>query len=112
MIDFLDAYVPIIRWTGLSVLITTWLIVSFTQPSPRRVVFECLATLGLYVTILSFVLHGMYLALHMESATLRLPAVTGLSLLSFLFCTGSLVALVQFVSSLRGPGKTLSDATH
>lgn len=112
LIDILDAYVPLIRWTGLALLVPFWLVVSFTQPGPRRAVFEWIATVGLYVTIASFLLHGMYLALHMESAVMRLPAVTGLGFLSFMFCTGSLVALAQLVASVRGTTKVASSATN
>ncbi|MGH0031930.1 MAG: hypothetical protein ACQGVC_19240 [Myxococcota bacterium] len=112
MIDFLDAYVSVIRWTGITLLVVGWLIVSFTKPSPRRAVFEWAATVGLYTTILSFILHGMYVALHWDPSAGRLAAIAGLSLLSFLFCTGVAVSLVSFLLSLRGPGKAVTSATN
>lgn len=112
MIDFLDAYVSIIRWTGITLLVVAWLVVSFAKPGPRRAIFEWAATVGLYTTVLSFILHGMYVALHWESSAMRLAAIAGLSMLSFMFCMGVAVSLAQFVLSLRGPTKAVSSATN
>jgi hypothetical protein len=112
LIDILDAYVPIIRWTGLTVLVFFWLVISFAKPGRGRTVCEWLAAVGLYVTVMSFVLHGMYLALHMDSAAARIPAVIGLSILTFLFCVGAVVSLGHLVAGLRSSGKVVADATH
>ncbi len=39
-------------YLGLGVLVVAWLVVSFCQPGPRRVVVEWLGACGMYVALL------------------------------------------------------------
>lgn len=105
-------YVPTVRYVGLVLLVTTWLVVSFTSPSPRRTVFEWLAAVGLYVTLLSVFLHGLDLAMDFESVAARRAAMAGLGFLICMFSLGFVLSVVQVFASLRGPAKAVSSATN
>lgn len=106
--DWLLPYVPTIGYSGLALLIVTWLVVSFSQPGPRRAVFEWLGAFGLYVALLSLFVNLLGRALANDS----LVGMIAFGFLTVMFSLGLVLSLVQMLGSLRGPAKTVSSATN
>lgn len=100
--------VPFVGYTGAAVLVVAWLVVSFSEPGPRRDVVEWVGASGMYVALLSLFVHLLGRALAEES-TLGLIAF---GFLVVFFGVGLVVCLVQTVSSLRGPRAAATSATN
>ncbi len=65
--EALLSWVPTIGYSGLGVLVVSWLVVSFSQPGPRRAVVEWLGACGMYVALLSLFIHLLGRALESSS---------------------------------------------
>jgi hypothetical protein len=100
--------IPIVGYSGLAVLVLAWLVVSFSQPGPRREVVEWVGASAMYVALLSLFLHLLGRALEQES-TLGMIAF---GFLVTFFGVGFVLCLVQTLSSLKGPRGTASSATN
>ena len=95
-------------YLGLGVLVVAWLVVSFSQPGPRRVVVEWLGACGMYVALLSLFIHLLGRALE-SSSTVGLIAF---GFLAVFFSAGLVLCVVQMAMSLRGPRSASSSATN
>jgi hypothetical protein len=107
-LEALFEIVPRIGWTGFGVLVLAWLVVSFSQPGPRRAVIEWVGACGMYVALLSLFVHLLGRSLESDS-TIGLVAF---GFLVLFFSTGLLLCVVQMALSLRGPRKVASSATN
>jgi hypothetical protein len=99
---------PSVGYTGLAVLVLTWLVVSFTQPSPRRAVVEWIGACGMYVALLSLFGHLLGRALASDSTI----GAIAFGFLVIFFGVGLVLCLVQTAMSVRGPRETAISATH
>jgi ABC-type transport system involved in cytochrome c biogenesis permease subunit len=101
----------VIAWLGyggITVLVLAWLFVSFTAPSPRRVIAEWIGACGLYTALLA-----LFLSLsHRAQESGSTPALMGFGFLVALFGSGLVVSLVQTLLALRSPEKAPSGVTH
>ncbi len=93
---------------GLLVLVAAWLVVSFSQPGPRRAVVEWLGACGMYVALLSLFIHLLGRALE-SSSTVGLIAF---GFLAVFFSAGLVLCVVQMAMSFQGPRKQASSATN
>ena len=100
--------VPIVGYSGLAVLVVAWLLVSFTQPGPRRAVIEWVGASAMYVALLSLFVNMLNRALEQQST---LGTIAFGFLVAF-FGVGFVLCLVQTVSSLRGPRSTITSAVN
>jgi hypothetical protein len=100
--------VALIGYAGLGMLIVAWLVVSFSAPSPRRVLVEWFGACGLYLTLVSLFVH-LSLTAQAEGST---PAMVAFGFLVALFGSGLVVTLVQALLAFRAPGRVSSNATH
>ena len=106
--DALLSYVPTIGFSGLGLLVVTWLIVSFSQPGPRRAIFEWLGAIGLYVALFA-------LFVNLLGRSIAGDSILGMIAFGFLaavFGFGLLLSLFQLLASLRGPRGPVSSATN
>jgi uncharacterized membrane protein len=101
-------WVPIVGYVGLAVLVLAWLVVSFTQPGPRREVIEWLGASAMYVALLCLFVHLLGRSLEQESTV----GTVAFGFLVAFFGAGLLLCLVQTVSSLRGSRGQVSSATN
>jgi ascorbate-specific PTS system EIIC-type component UlaA len=88
--------------------VIAWLVVSFTQPGPRRAVIEWVGATAMYVALLSLFGHLLRRSLEQES-------IVGMIAFGFLvvfFGVGLVLCLVQTASSLRRPHGPVSSATN
>jgi hypothetical protein len=102
------SFVPAVGYTGLAVLVIAWLVVSFTQPSPRRAVIEWIAACGMYVALLSLFVHMLGRSLASDSTV----GTIGFGVLTAFFGAGLVLCAVQMARSLRGPREAASSATN
>jgi hypothetical protein len=99
------SWIATVGFGALGVLVVGWLLVSFSEPGPRRARLEWLSATALFLALVSL------FANLVAGAESRLGAV-GFSFLLALFCSGLVVSAVQTVLSLRGERKAESSATH
>ena len=107
----MDALLPYLRpvgYSGVALVVVTWLIVSFSSPGPRRAVFEWLGAVGLYVALLALFINLVNRSL----ASGNRIGLFAFGFLTALFSIGLVLAVVQTLSSLRGPTKVVSSATN
>ena len=100
-----------IGWLGYSavaVVVVGWLVVSFSAPTPRRVVVEWLAACGLYVALL-MLFTNLLMRAHAAGNTFALVAF---GFLMAMFGTGLVLALVHTLRAARGTGKAQTSATN
>ena len=93
---------------GLVLLVVSWLVVSFSEPSPRRVVVEWFGACGMYLALLALFVN---LSLRAQASG-STPAMVAFGFLVALFGSGLVVSLVQGLFALRGPSRATSSATH
>ena len=106
--DAVFALAPNVGWSGVGVLVLAWLVVSFSEPGPRRAIFEWLGALGLYVGLVSLFTH----LLGRMIAGDNLVGMIAFGFLVLFFGTGLVLCLVQTALSLRGPREAASSATN
>jgi hypothetical protein len=82
-----------------------WLVISFSQPGPRRDVLEWLAAACLFLALAMFFLN---LLLEVESTLARVA----FGFLELLFAAGGVVSLVNVFLARRGPAKPRVSATN
>ena len=85
-----------------------WLLVSFSEPGPRRDVLEWLGATAMYVALLALFLNLISTA--REAGNIL--ALVAFGFLAVLFGIGLVVSLVNTVCSRRGLGKGQSSATN
>jgi hypothetical protein len=95
--------------TGAMALVAvSWLVISFTEPSPRRTRVEWLSACGLYVALLS--LFGSLLTRAHEAGNTFGSVAFGFLLL--LFGIGLVLALAKLLRSLAGEAASQGSTTH
>jgi hypothetical protein len=100
--------VALVGYAGLGMLIVAWLAVSFTAPSPKRVIVEWFGACGLYLALVSLFVH---LSLRAQE-TGSTPALVAFGFLVALFGSGLVVSLVQTLLAFRTPGRLTTSATN
>lgn len=93
--------VGFVGWSAAALVVVLWLVVSFTRPSPRRVVVEWTAAVGLYLALTMLFLGLVLDALESGS---RL-ALVAFGLLLTVFGVGGIVAFANTLRALRGAGE-------
>ena len=97
--------IGIVGFGTVGVFVVLWLVISFSQPSPRRDVLEWLAATCLFLALAMLFLN---LVLEAESTLARVA----FGFLEFLFASGCVVSLVNAFRAVRGPGKTQVGTTN
>jgi len=100
--------VALVGYAGVGVLVVAWLVVSFTAPSPRRVIAEWCGACGLYLALVSLFAH---LSMRAQEAGTT-PAMVAFGFLVALFGSGLVVSLVQTLLALRSPARLHTSATN
>ncbi|MGI9591470.1 MAG: hypothetical protein ACR2P8_08885 [Myxococcota bacterium] len=100
--------VALLGAVGLTLLVVSWLVVSFSEPGPRRVVVEWIGACGMYTALLALFVNLSLRAQESGST----PALLAFGFLVALFGSGLVVSLVQGLFALRGPARATSSATH
>lgn len=102
--------IAIVGFTALGLLVILWLVISFTQPSPRRDALEWSGALCLYVALCMLFLNLVLRALDSGNSI----ALVAFGFLGVIFVLGGCVALVNLWRSLSGSGdgKAQSSATN
>ena len=99
----------IIGFSGLAVLVLGWLVISFSEPGPRRERFEWIAACGMYAALLSLFVH-LSLRAYESGSTVALVAFG--FLVSF-FSLGFVICAHHTLAALRGKsGKGAESATN
>ena len=88
----------VIGFSGLAVLVLGWLVISFSEPSPRRERLEWLAACGMYAALLSLFVH-LTLRAHDNGST---AASIAFGFLVLFFSSGFCVCLTYTLAALRG----------
>jgi len=98
----------IIGGVALGLLVVGWLVVSFSEPSPRRVVFEWISAAALYGVLTTLFSH-LVLRAQAEGSTVALVAF---GFLLALFASGMLVTLFRAFAAMLGGGGSGTSATN
>lgn len=102
------SWVGLVGVTGLAVVVTGWLVVSFSAPSARRERIEWVSACGLYVVLLMIFVNLLRRALEADSTA----GLTAFGFLSGLFGVGLLVCLVHTAGSFRARRSERTSATN
>ena len=100
--------IGIIGFGAVGVLVLLRLLVSFSEPGPRRDVLEWLGATAMYVALLALFLNLVRTAREAGNVL----ALVAFGFLAVLFGIGLIVSLVNTVRSRQGPGKGQSSATN
>jgi len=98
--------IGIVGFGALGLLVLLWLVISFTQPSPRRESLEWLGALCLYVSLCMLFLNLVLRALESGNTI----ALIAFGFLGVVFVLGSCVTLFNLGRSL-GSGSSKSQAS-
>ncbi len=85
-----------------------WLLVSFSEPGPRRDVLEWLGATAMYLALLALFVNLTNAAREADNTL----ALLAFGFLVVVFGIGLVVSLVNTVRSLHGPDKSQSSATN
>ncbi len=97
--------IGIVGFGTLGVFVVLWLVISFSESSPRRDVLEWFAASCLFLALAM-----LFLNLVLEAE--RTLARVAFGFLEFLFAAGCLVSLVNAFRAGRGLGKTQVSTTN
>ena len=100
--------IALVGYGAVAVLVIGWLVVSFSEPSPRRALLEWASASAMYVALLSLFV-TLALRAHADGSTFVLVAFL---FLCVLFGGGLLVSLYNTATALRAPGKGAHGATN
>jgi hypothetical protein len=98
----------IIGACALAVLVVGWLVVSFSEPGPRRTVIEWISATAMYTLLLMLFTHLVRGAIESGNTF----ALVAFGFLCALFGGGLLVSLYQTITSLRGAGASGASTTN
>ena len=98
----------IVGFAALAFVVVGWLVISFSAPSPRRVVIEWLAASGLYVALCALFASLSHRAWEQDSTF----ALVAFGFLLVVFAGGCLVSLANALLSMRGPVREQQSATN
>jgi hypothetical protein len=88
----------VIGFTGLSILVIGWLLISFQTPSQRRERIEWISACGMYLALLSLFVHLSIRAYERDSHA----AMAAFGFLVLFFTSGFTVCLTYTLTTLRG----------
>ena len=97
--------IGIVGFGAVALVVVLWLVISFSESSPRRDVLEWLAATCLFLALAMLFLN---LVLEAESTLARVA----FGFLEFLFAAGCIVSLVNVFRAGRGPGKAQVSTTN
>jgi len=97
--------IGVIGFGAVGLFVVLWLVISFSESSPRRDVLEWLAATCLFVALAMLFLN---LVLEAESTLARVA----FGFLEFLFASGSVVSLVNVFRAGRGAAKIQVSTTN
>ena len=98
----------IIGGCAVTVLVVGWLVVSFSEPNPKRVVIEWLSASAMYLALLMLFVHLVLRAIAEDSTV----ALVAFGFLAVIFSGGVLVTAYQTIAAIRGDGASGSSATN
>ncbi|TDJ11768.1 MAG: hypothetical protein E2O66_08860 [Deltaproteobacteria bacterium] len=90
--------IGMIGFSAIGLVVVLWLVISFSEASPRRTVLEWLAATGIYVALSMLFLNLILTAVGNDNTV----ALVAFGFLGAIFCSGFFVSLVHLVESLRG----------
>jgi hypothetical protein len=99
--------IAIVGFTALGLLVVLWLVVSFTQPSPRRETLEWSGALCMYVALCMLFLNLVLRALESGNKI----ALVAFGFLGVIFVLGGCISLVNLLRSLTGSGDGKAQTT-
>lgn len=97
--------IGIVGFGAVGLFVVLWLVVSFSEPGPRRDVLEWIAATCLFLALAMF-----FLNLLLEAE--RTFARVAFGLLEFLFASGTVVSLVSVFRARRGPARPQVSTTN
>lgn len=99
--------IAIVGYGALGLLVVLWLVISFSQPSPRRETLEWGGAVCLYLALCMLFLN---LVLRAVASGNKL-ALVAFGFLGVIFVAGGLVSLYNLFRSLGGSGSGKSQAS-
>ena len=93
---------------AVAVLVVGWLVVSFSDPGPRRTVIEWLSASAMYTALLTLFLHLS----HRAGESGNTFALVAFVFLAVLFGGGLLVSLYRTIAATRGQDGAGTSATN
>lgn len=100
--------VAAVGFGALGVVVVSWLVVSFSAPSPRREKIEWIGACGLYVALLMLFVNLLRRALAADSTA----GLVAFGFLVVLFGAGLLLSIALTVSAFRAPHRVNPSATN
>ena len=100
--------IGMIGFSAIGLVVVLWLVISFSEASPRRTLLEWLAATGMYVALSMLFLNLILTAVENDNTV----ALVAFGFLGAIFCSGFFVSLFHVVESLRGSDGGGSSATN
>lgn len=101
--------IAIVGWSAVAVVVVLWLVVSFSEPSPRRARLEWLGATALYVALMMLFLNLVRSARASDNTF----ALVAFGFLLLVFVAGFCVSLFSTVREFLGGGSEgPTSATH
>jgi hypothetical protein len=97
-----------VGYAALGLLVVGWLVISFSEPSPRREILEWASASVLYLALLMLFVRGVRWALAEDSTA----GLAGFGLLCLIFGSGLVISLWNTVRSGRTASKNQASATN
>ena len=98
----------IVGFAALAFVVVSWLVISFSAPSPRRVVLEWLSATALYVALSALFANLCRRSWESDNTF----ALVAFGLLLVIFAAGGVVSLANALLSTRGPTREQQGATN
>jgi hypothetical protein len=95
-------------YAALALLVVGWLVISFSEPGPRREILEWASATALYLALLTIFVRGVRWAMAEDSTA----GLVGFALLCLLFGSGLVVSLWNTLRSGRTASKAQASATN
>lgn len=100
--------IGMIGFSAIGLVVVLWLVISFSEASPRRTLLEWLAASCMYVALSMLFLNLILTAVENDNTV----ALVAFGFLGAIFCSGFFVSLVQLVKSLRDSDSGETSATN
>ena len=97
-----------VGYAAVAVVVIGWLVVSFSQPGPRRVLIEWISACGMYTALLMLFASLLRRGLAEDSTV----AVVAFGFLLVLFGSGLAVCVFHTLRAVRGPSGSEASATN
>ncbi len=100
--------IGIIGFGAIGLVVVLWLVISFSEATPRRATLEWVATTCMYVALSMLFLNLILTAIEDDSTI----ALVAFGFLGAVFCSGFFVSLFHLVKSLGGSGSGETSVTN